>query len=173
MTSLRHLLSATALAAATLAGTALAQAPAAGPAPTGPQAERPYGNKDSERTAKGFERRMTELKSKLQLTPAQEGAWTKFAEAMRPAATAPRPDHDAMMKLPTPERIDQMRALHQQHTAQMDQRGEAAKAFYATLTPEQKKRFDEQTARMMARRGGMGGGMGDDHDHHGHRGHHS
>jgi Spy/CpxP family protein refolding chaperone len=74
-----------------------------------------------------------------------------------------------MMKLPTPERIDQMRALHQQHTAQMDQRGEAAKAFYATLSPEQKKRFDEQTARMMARRGGMGG---DYHDH-GHHGHHS
>jgi Spy/CpxP family protein refolding chaperone len=51
----------------------------------------------------------------------------------------------------------------------MDQRGEAAKAFYATLSPEQKKRFDEQTARMMARRGGMGG---DYHDH-GHHGHHS
>ncbi len=171
MPSLRHLLSATALAAAALAGTGLVQA-------SGPhQDERPhghaYGAKDSEREAKGFDRRMTELKSKLQLTPAQEGAWTKFAEAMRPTPAAKRPDHDAMMKLPTPERIDQMRALHQQHTAQMDQRGEAAKAFYATLSPEQKKRFDDQTARMMARRGGMGG----DHDHHpgshGHRGHHS
>ena len=171
MTSIRHLLSATALAAAALAGTGLTQA-------SGPhQGERPHGHahsaKDSERETKGFERRMTELKSKLQLTPAQEGAWTKFAEAMRPTPAAKRPDHDAMMKLPTPERIDQMRALHQQHTAQMDQRGEATKAFYATLTPEQKKRFDDQTARMMARRGGMGG----DHDHHngshGHRGHHS
>lgn len=167
MTSLRRLLSATALAAAALAGVGLVQA--SGPHPDERSHSHAHGAKDSERGAKGFERRMTELKSKLQLTPAQEGAWTKFAEAMRPAATAPRPDHEAMMKLPTPERIDQMRALHQQHTAQMDQRGEAAKAFYATLTPEQKKRFDEQTARMMARRGGMGG----DHDHHGHRGHHS
>jgi protein CpxP len=174
MTSIRHLLSATALATAALAGAALAQAPGTGPAPTGPgqaQGERhhAHGAKDSEREAKGFERRMAELKSQLQLTPAQEGAWTKFADAMRPATPAQRPDHNAMMKLPTPERIDQMRALHQQHTAQMDQRGEAAKTFYATLTPEQKKRFDDQTARMMARRGGMGG----DHDHHGHRGHHS
>jgi hypothetical protein len=167
MTSLRRLLSATALAAAALAGVGLVQA--SGPHPDERSHSHAHGAKDSERGAKGFERRMTELKSKLQLTPAQEGAWTKFAEAMRPAATAPRPDHEAMMKLPTPERIDQMRALHQQHTAQMDQRGEAAKAFYATLTTEQKKRFDEQTARMMARRGGMGG----DHDHHGHRGHHS
>jgi hypothetical protein len=167
MTSLRRLLSATALAAAALAGVGLVQA--SGPHPDERSHSHAHGAKDSERGAKGFERRMTELKSKLQLTPAQESAWTKFAEAMRPAATAPRPDHEAMMKLPTPERIDQMRALHQQHTAQMDQRGEAAKAFYATLTTEQKKRFDEQTARMMARRGGMGG----DHDHHGHRGHHS
>jgi Spy/CpxP family protein refolding chaperone len=167
MTSLRRLLSATALAAAALAGVGLVQA--SGPHPDERSHSHAHGAKDSERGANGFERRMTELKSKLQLTPAQESAWTKFAEAMRPAATAPRPDHEAMMKLPTPERIDQMRALHQQHTAQMDQRGEAAKAFYATLTTEQKKRFDEQTARMMARRGGMGG----DHDHHGHRGHHS
>ena len=175
MTSLRHLLSATALATAALAGAALAQAPGAGPGPTGPgqaQGERhhAHGTQDQERGAKGFERRLAELKSKLQLTPAQEGAWTKFAEAMRPNTTT-RPDHDAMMKLPTPERIDQMRALHQQHTAQMDQRGEAAKAFYATLTPEQKKRFDEQSARRMTRDGGMG--HHDHHDHHGHRGHHS
>ena len=166
MTSLRRLLSATALAAAALAGVGLVQA--SGPHPDERSHSHAHGAKDSERGAKGFERRMTELKSKLQLTPAQEGAWTKFAEAMRPAATAPRPDHEAMMKLPTPERIDQMRALHQQHTAQMDQRGEAAKAFYATLTTEQKKRFDEQTARRMTRDGGMGYD-----DHHGHRGHHS
>lgn len=171
MTSLRHLLSATALAAAALAGVGLVQA--SGPHPDERSHSHAHGVKDSERGAKGFERRMVELKSKLQLTPSQEGAWTKFAEAMRPTTTAPRPDYDAMMKLPTPERIDQMRALHQQHTAQMDQRGEAAKAFYASLTPEQKKRFDEQTARMMARRGGMGGDHHEYHDHHGHRGHHS
>lgn len=180
MTSIRHLLSATALATAALAGAALAQTQATSPAPAAPSpslGERhhgyAHGTKDSEYGAKGFERRMAELKSKLQLTPAQEGAWTKFAEAMRPIMMKPRPDYDAMMKLPTPERIDQMRALHQQHTAQMDLRAEATKGFYATLTPEQKKRFDEQTARMMARHGGMGGGYHEHHDHHGHRGHHS
>ena len=166
MTSIRHLLSATALAAAAFAGAGLVQA--SGPHPDERSHSHAHGAKDSERGATGFERRMTELKSQLQLTPAQEGAWTKFADAMRPATPAQRPDHDAMMKLPTPERIDQMRALHQQHTAQMDQRGEAAKAFYATLSPEQKKRFDEQTARRMTRDGGMGYD-----DHHGHRGHHS
>lgn len=186
MTSLRHLLSATALATAALAGAALAQTQAARPAPAAPATpsqslgERHHGyahsNKDSEYGAKGFERRMAELKSKLQLTPSQEGDWTKFAEAMRPIMMTPRPDYTAMMKLPTPERIDQMRALHQQHTAQMDLRAEATKGFYATLTPEQKKRFDEQTARMMARHGGMGGNYHEHHehhDHHGHRGHHS
>jgi Spy/CpxP family protein refolding chaperone len=35
--------------------------------------------------------------------------------------------------------------------ALMEKRGQATKAFYATLTAEQKKIFDEETARHMAR----------------------
>lgn len=48
-----------------------------------------------------------------------------------------------MAKLPTPERIDKMKALRSQHmsdmTTAMDKRGEATKALYAALTPEQQK----------------------------------
>lgn len=103
------------------------------------------------------------LKDRLQLTPAQEGAWTTFVAAMKPAAdlTAARPEAAEWAKLPTPERIDKMKALHAQHvsamTAAMEQRGEATKAFYATLTPEQKKVFDESTLRRPGRRGWMAG----------------
>lgn len=169
MTSLRHTLSASALAATLLAAFAApagAQAPSTGPSHRHEGAHS-HGMKDGERGPQAHERRMTELKNQLQLTPAQEGAWTKFAEAMRPMAPSPRPNPEALMKLPTPERIDQMRAMHQQHIAQMDRRAEATKAFYETLTPEQKKRFDEQTARMMRRDGGMGPGYHGQHPHHG------
>ncbi len=162
MTSLSRTLSATTLAAALLAaftGPASAHQHEGGHAP---------GMKYGERGPQAHDKRMAELKAQLQLTPAQEGAWNQFAEAMRPAGAMPRPDHEALMKLPTPERIDQMRALRQQHMAQMDQRAEATKAFYNALTPEQKKRFDDQTARMMARQGSKGHG-----GYHGYHGHHS
>jgi Spy/CpxP family protein refolding chaperone len=54
-----------------------------------------------------------------------------------------------------------MKALHTQHaadmTAAMDKRGEAAKVFYAALTPEQQKVFDSATARHYGPAGRMGG----------------
>ena len=62
-----------------------------------------------------------------------------------------------MEKLTTPERIDQMQALHAQREAEMKKRGDATKTFYAGLTPEQKKTFDAETARFMAGGPGMRG----------------
>ena len=41
-----------------------------------------------------------------------------------------------------PERIDRMRALRQQRNAEMDRRGDATKALYAALSPEQQQRMD-------------------------------
>lgn len=115
------------------------------------------------------------LKAKLQLTPAQEGAWTAFTASWQPMAGhhADRQGHKAQMaelsKLPTPERIDRMRALHTQHAnemnAQMDKRSDATKALYAALTAEQKKVFDAETARMMSG-GGRGPGGGHEGGHH-------
>jgi len=105
------------------------------------------------------EQHMADLKKDLQLTPAQEGAWSQFTTAMRPPAGMPqRPDREAMARMTTPERIDQMQALHKQRQAEMDRRADATKAFYATLTPEQKKKFDAHTARFM--QGHHGGGHG-------------
>ena len=50
------------------------------------------------------------------------------------------------------ERIDKMRAFRTQHhdtmLAEINTREEAAKTFYATLSPEQKKAFDAEHARM-------------------------
>jgi periplasmic protein CpxP/Spy len=93
-------------------------------------------------------KRQAALKQKLQLTPAQDGAWNAWTAAMKPGDFK-RPDRGELEKLTTPERIDRMRAMRDQHLAQMDKRAEATKAFYASLTPEQKKTFDAATAHGM------------------------
>ncbi len=112
------------------------------------------GQRDPAKMEKMMAKRAAELKAKLKITPAQEGAWTTFTSAMKPPADmmAKRPDRAEMDKLSTPERIDKMHALRTQHMADMqaamDKRDEATKTFYATLTPEQKKVFDAEHARM-------------------------
>ncbi|MGZ5272445.1 MAG: Spy/CpxP family protein refolding chaperone [Ramlibacter sp.] len=147
------------------AGLAAAQtqpgAPVAPAAPGGPEAHGRHV--DPAKMAERMNRHLADLKQKLQLSPAQEGAWTSFANAMQPQAPMQRPDPQAMAGLSTPERIDQMRAMRDRRNAEMDRRAEATKAFYAQLTPEQKKTFDAETARMghgPQGHGDMHGGQG-------------
>ncbi len=97
--------------------------------------------------------RLADLKQKLQVTPAQEPAWTSFANAMQPPAQRARADREALARMTTPDRIDHMRALREQRNAEMDRRADATKAFYAQLSAEQKKTFDDETARMFQRGG--------------------
>jgi hypothetical protein len=194
--SSKHLLLTTLMATcgfAVMAQTVTPTAPAAGAQPqmqdrmhrgdTSSMRERMFGN-HQERIAK----RQTELKAKLKITPAQEGAWTTFAAAMQPPANMaggmmgmrhdPKVKAD-MDKLTTPERIDKMRALRAERmttmTAEMDKRGAATKAFYAVLSSEQKAVFDA-VAMHGGRHGmGMGGGKGEHggRGEHGRMGHHS
>ena len=180
--------------------TALASAQTATPAPAGAQPqmqdrmhrgdhssmrERMFGN-HQERMAK----RQAELKAKLKITPAQEGAWTTFAAAMQPPAGGMMGmRHDPKMKaemdkLTTPERIDKMQAMRAERMktmgAAMDKRGAATKAFYAVLSSEQKAVFDAvamRGGRHGDRHGmGMGGDKGSRGEHGGRgerMGHHS
>ena len=156
-------LAATAVAAAVLAGMAvptLAQ-PGPGPAaaaeqgaPQTPRLER--GERPRQRALTPEQReqylaqRAEAFKRKLQLTAEQEPAWNSFLQSMKPDANArkARLDLQGMDQLTTPERIDRMRALRAQRAAEMDRRGDAVKAFYATLTPAQQKTFDTEGARM-------------------------
>ena len=90
------------------------------------------------------------LKAKLQITAAEEPAWTAFTSSMKP----PMHDKSKMMdmaelqKLPTPERLDKMRSMRMDRmnamNADMDARDQAIKTFYAALTPEQQKVFDAE-----------------------------
>ena len=114
-------------------------------------------------------KRQADMKAKLKITPAQEGAWTAFTAAMQPpAGLGARPGTEQraeLDKLPTPQRIDKMRELRSQRTAAMtalmDKRGDAAKTFYAALSPEQQKVFDAEHTLRAGHHGADGnyGGM--------------
>lgn len=156
-----HRLVATAvLAALTLpalaqpAPSASAPAPTVTSAPATTEAARPaperraHAERHAEHrkhNAQHHAQRVAAFKAKLQLTPAQESAWNTYTQALEPGQRTARLERHGMEQLTTPERIDRMRAMRAQHAAEADRRGEATKAFYATLTPEQQKTFDVQT----------------------------
>jgi len=163
---------------------AMAQGTDAAPAALKPSASAPaaqnsrphhgehrMGRHDPAKMQAWMAKRQADMKAKLKITPAQEGAWTAFTAAMQPPArmmggerpmAAQRAELDT---LTTPERIDKMKALRTQRmaemNAEMDKRSEATKAFYAALSPEQQKTFDVEHRAMDAHRGNghHGGGM--------------
>lgn len=112
---------------------------------------------------------MKALHEALNIRPDQEGAFQAFAASMRSG------DHDqraedmgrepqATAGMTTPERVDAMGRMMDEHMARMRERFQrhatAVKAFYAVLSPEQRRTLDalpELTGH------GMGMGMG----HHG------
>lgn len=109
-----------------------------------------------EHMAERHQKQLNDLKARLQLDPVQENAWKSFAEVMQPAPQGmARLDRSTVEKLTTPERIDQMMALHAHRETNMRKRGEATKIFYAILNAEQKKTFDAETASLMSGRHGQ------------------
>lgn len=135
-----------------LSGLALAQT-----AP-GTESSRPQRmEKMREHMGQRHAQHLAELKSKLKLQTTQESAWTTFEQAMQmPKEPMPRPERAAFEKMTTPERLDQMQARRTEMDARMQKHAEATKNFYGTLTPEQKKVFDTETARAMRGMGGEG-----------------
>ena len=106
------------------------------------------------------------LKAKLNLQAAQEPAWHNFTQSMQHGPRVARPEHANLEKMTTPERLDQMQAMKAARDTRMQQRTEATKALYASLSADQKQVFDQETARMM-KGSGMHGMR-----HHAHHGHH-
>jgi TolA-binding protein len=170
----QHLLVAGLLAGLGLTAVAQTAAPAAPAAPPAPaqaqaqaQAQRSDPAKIEQRQARQQQRmegRLAALKQKLQVSGAQEGAWTAWTSAMQPTPHQ-RPDRAEIARLTTPERIDRMRTLRAARAAEMDKRGDATKTFYAALNADQKKVFDAESLHL-GKRGNRGHGG---HGHH-HRG---
>lgn len=164
----------TALGAQALAQTPLAATPSATPTTTSQPAPtntpsatpvRPNAEHGAHRTsphpmrgAAQHAERLAQLKAQLRLSPDQEPAWNAFQSAMQAPTDRQRPDRATLAQLTTPERIDHLKAHRAQRIADMDQRADATKAFYARLTPDQKKTFDAQTLRHGAHHGRDHGG---------------
>lgn len=118
-----------------------------------------------QRHAQRHAARLDQLKAELKLTPAQEPAWLAFA-----ARTEPTPRQGAAAKaqdlsqMTTPQRLEALQAQHAERGAELAQRIEATKSFYAQLSPEQQKSFDAQSRGFQRagmkgehRKGGQGG----------------
>ncbi len=86
--------------------------------------------------------RMEQLKTLLQITPAQEAAFKAFAARTEPTPPKAPAASEDWSKLTTPQRLDKMQALHDARQAEMAKRIDATKSFYAQLTPAQQKSFD-------------------------------
>jgi protein CpxP len=108
-------------------------------------------------------KRQKELHDKLKLTAAQEPAWNTFTASMTPPDMGKRPDRAEWAKLSAPERMEKALARSKERQARMETRLASMKTFYAVLTPEQQKTFNENV--------GMHRGRHGHHGHHGGQGH--
>lgn len=92
-----------------------------------------------------FAKRQASLHAALKLTPSQETAWAAYQQAIKPAAKDQHGERAAWKTLSAPARMEKMIAMSKQRTAMMESHLAALNTFYAVLTPEQKKVFDEQS----------------------------
>ncbi len=98
-----------------------------------------------ERMEKMHEKHLTTLHDKLKLTAQQETAWKKFAANKPMLDKTNRPDPAEMQKLNAPQRMEKGMEHMKAMETKMTEHLAALKEFYAVLTPEQQKVFDEQT----------------------------
>ena len=155
---------------ASLGASVMAQGAPAAPSAPPAASESRMGRHDPAKMQAMMAKHLAELKATLKITPAQEGAWTTYTTAMQPPAAMharPTPEQRAEMdKLTTPQRIDKMRDMRAQRMTEMNatmtKRGDATKALYAALTPEQQKVFDAEHKKHKGHHDGPG--------HHGGRG---
>lgn len=99
---------------------------------------------NSERMEKYHERHLAKLHDKLKLTAQQETAWKKFAAQPPILDKARRPDRAEMEKLNSPQRLEKGLEHMKAMETKLAEHLAGLKEFYAVLTPEQQKIFDDQ-----------------------------
>jgi Spy/CpxP family protein refolding chaperone len=113
----------------------------------------PMMGRDGVKFEKMRERHLASLHDELKLTAQQEAAWKKFTASQPKIDKSARLDSEEMDKLSAPQRMEKMlehmRAMEKDMTTHLA----ALKEFYAVLTPEQQKVFDDE----MPGRGGHRG----------------
>lgn len=116
-----------------------AQQPAAGNAPAAGSHER-----SPEKMRERMEKRQAELREKLNLNANQDTAWKAYVARMRPADMPQRPSRAEMETLSVPERMEKRLAFMKQAEQRMTERLAATRDFYAVLSPEQQKIFNDE-----------------------------
>jgi hypothetical protein len=89
-----------------------------------------------------------QLHQALHLTPSQEGAWQLYRSASDvpdKAQSRRRSASTLFRTLDAPRRMDLVEAEMRQELADLQHQSQVLKAFYAALSPEQKRVFDERT----------------------------
>ena len=96
------------------------------------------------------ESRLTDLKTQLKISAAQEAAWQAYAAQAKQQAAAMQALRAQMNQgaATAPERMAQQTAMMQQRSAAMTARNTAFSALYAVLTPEQKTIADKSFGQM-------------------------
>ncbi|WP_342118628.1 Spy/CpxP family protein refolding chaperone [Pseudoduganella sp. OTU4001] len=100
-----------------------------------------------------MEHRAQRMHDALKITPAQEGAWQAYLAALK--SNMPQRgqfDRAAFKEMPAPERMEKRIEMAKSHIIRMENNLAATKTFYAQLTPEQQKLFDEKAGRFGHRR---------------------
>ena len=95
---------------------------------------------------KMMEQHHNQLHSALKLTAEQEPGWKKLMDSERPKLPVTETKPEDLAKLTVPERAELRLARAKTHFEQMAGHVGALKAIYQTLTPEQKKTFEESHA---------------------------
>lgn len=95
-----------------------------------------------------MERRTQRMHGALKITPAQEGAWQAYMSALKSnMQQRPHFDRAAFKSMPAPERMEKRIEMAKSRILRMENNLAVTKTFYAQLTPEQQKLFDEKASR--------------------------
>lgn len=115
-------------------------------APTAAQAQ-PPAVKGKDRKGGGA-KHFQQLHQQLKLTPEQEAGWTTWMLKVEQARQQNKPspaDKQAMQSLPTPERLEKQIQFMKGRQAMLEASLEATRPFYQSLTPDQRKIFDDMS----------------------------
>jgi hypothetical protein len=93
-------------------------------------------------------RNQSQLHDQLNLSQEQETIWNDFIASVPAPAKPTKSERMAMDKLTTPERLELQLNQIKEQEAKMASNLVALKTFYAALTPEQQKSFDEYHGRL-------------------------
>lgn len=103
-----------------------------------------HHERSPEKMRERMEKRQAELRAKLALNANQETAWNAYVARMRPGDMPQRPDRAEMEKLSVPDRMEKRLAFMKQAEQRMTERLAATREFYAVLSPDQQKIFNEE-----------------------------